>query len=96
MQLIPCPNCGPREETEFHYGAAAGVEYPAHPEALDDAEWGDYLFFRPNPKGVLAERWYHGAGCRRWFSIDRDTRTYAFTSAPRPSGVTSTTSEASQ
>ena len=24
MQLFPCPFCGPRPETEFHYGAEAG------------------------------------------------------------------------
>ena len=31
MQMIPCPHCGPREETEFHYGAAAGISYPEQP-----------------------------------------------------------------
>lgn len=82
MQLIPCPHCGPREETEFHYGAAAGVEYPAQSQTLDDDEWADYLFFRPNPKGALAERWCHSAGCRRWFTITRDTVTYRFTGTP--------------
>jgi len=28
---------------------------------------------RTNPKGVLAERWVHSAGCRRWFNLQRDT-----------------------
>ena len=37
MQMIRCPHCGPREETEFHYGAAAGVAYPDRPADLDDA-----------------------------------------------------------
>jgi sarcosine oxidase subunit delta len=26
----------------------------------------------------LAERWYHSAGCRRWFNAVRDTATYEF------------------
>ena len=25
MLLISCPNCGPRDETEFHYGGQAHV-----------------------------------------------------------------------
>ena len=36
MQMIRCPHCGPREETEFHYGAAAGVAYPDRPADLDE------------------------------------------------------------
>ena len=38
MLYIPCPHCGPRNETEFHYGAEAGVGYP-DPNALTDTEW---------------------------------------------------------
>jgi sarcosine oxidase subunit alpha len=78
MQLIPCPNCGPREEIEFHYGGQAHVPYPADPAALSDEEWSTYLFFRDNPKGPFAERWYHGGGCRRWFNAVRDTVSYQF------------------
>ena len=56
MILIECPNCGPRDETEFHYGGQAHVPYPADPDALDDAAWAEYLFVRDNPKGPWAER----------------------------------------
>lgn len=28
MLLIHCPNCGPRDETEFHYGGQAHVATP--------------------------------------------------------------------
>ena len=35
MQLIECPWCGPREETEFHYGGEAHVAYPADPAGAD-------------------------------------------------------------
>ncbi len=31
MLLIPCPNCGPRDETEFHYGGQAHVRLPRKP-----------------------------------------------------------------
>src|SRR6476619_3179467 len=78
MQLIACPWCGPREETEFHYGGQAHIAYPADPQALTDEEWAHYVFFRSNPKGLFAERWTHSAGCRRWFNAVRDTATYRF------------------
>ncbi|MDL5159152.1 sarcosine oxidase subunit delta [Actinomycetospora termitidis] len=78
MQLIPCPWCGPREQTEFHYGGQADVAYPDDPAALTDEQWAHFVFFRDNPKGPFAERWFHSAGCRTWFRAVRDTRTYAF------------------
>ena len=74
--LVPCPWCGEREDAEFKYGGAAGVAYPAEPEAIDDTEWARYIFHRANPKGPLKERWYHTAGCRRWFTVTRDTVTH--------------------
>jgi heterotetrameric sarcosine oxidase delta subunit len=78
MLLIPCPWCGPRNETEFHYGGQAGIAYPDDPHALGDAEWAEYLFVRDNPKGWFTERWAHTAGCRRWFDIQRHTVIYEF------------------
>ena len=76
MLLIPCPFCGDRDETEFAYGGQAHVPYPLDPDALTDAQWGEYLFVRDNPKGPFAERWVHSAGCRRWFNVERDTATH--------------------
>jgi heterotetrameric sarcosine oxidase delta subunit len=84
MLLIECPWCGPREEPEFGYGGQAHVAYPADPEALSDAEWAQYLFFRANPKGPLAERWVHSAGCRRWFNTVRDTVSNEFVAVQPP------------
>ncbi|MBK0870203.1 sarcosine oxidase subunit delta [Saccharopolyspora sp. HNM0986] len=75
MLLIPCPWCGPRNETEFHYGGQSGVQYPVDPGAVSDVDWARFLFYRDNPKGVFAERWSHQAGCRRWFTVRRDTAT---------------------
>jgi sarcosine oxidase, subunit delta len=75
MLLISCPNCGPRNETEFHCGGESHITRPA----LDcsDHEWADYLYFRSNPKGLTFERWRHSYGCGRWFNLVRDTRTHA-------------------
>ncbi|MFI7581409.1 sarcosine oxidase subunit delta [Kocuria sp. M1N1S27] len=76
MLLIECPYCGARDETEYQYGGEAHVPYPEDPSQLSDQEWAEYLFYRNNPKGLLAERWAHAAGCRRWFNVVRDTVTY--------------------
>ena len=76
MLLISCPNCGPRDETEFHYGGQAHVPYPENPNELTDREWAEYLFYRDNTKGAFAERWLHSTGCRQWFNMLRDTVTY--------------------
>ncbi|MBO0827637.1 MAG: sarcosine oxidase subunit delta [Streptosporangiales bacterium] len=85
MLYIPCPWCGPRDETEFRYGGEAGVAYPADPDAVDDAAWSEYLFVRSNPKGWFEERWVHTSGCRRWFTVRRHTVSYEIRD-PRPIG----------
>jgi heterotetrameric sarcosine oxidase delta subunit len=76
MLLIPCPWCGPRNEMEFAYGHEGHIARPPEPEAISDAQWGDYLFMRKNPKGVMYERWVHARGCRRWFNVARHTVTH--------------------
>jgi sarcosine oxidase subunit delta len=76
MLLLPCPFCGPRDEIEFRYGGEAGIVRPPDPDALSDAEWAEYLHMRNNPKGRLQERWFHTYGCRRWFTLVRDTVTH--------------------
>lgn len=89
MLLLSCPWCGPRDETEFHYGGQAHVPYPAAPEVLTDKDWAECLFYRENPKGPFAERWAHSGGCRRWFNVVRDTATYevlAVYTGPAPAG----------
>lgn len=90
MMLIPCPECGPRNENEFHYGGQAHIPYPQDGGvSLSDAQWAQYLFFRDNTRGPFAERWVHSAGCRRWFNVVRDTVSYEFlavyrTGEPQP------------
>ncbi|MFQ3308831.1 MAG: heterotetrameric sarcosine oxidase delta subunit [Porticoccaceae bacterium] len=77
MLLIYCPHClEHREEEEFSYGGEAHIARPLAPESLTDEEWGDYLFFRKNPRGIHHEMWYHGVGCRRYFNATRNTLTY--------------------
>ena len=73
MILIDCPYCGEREQSEFTNGGEAHVIRPKNPEALSDKEWGQYVFYRSNPKGIFYERWNHTHGCRKWFNIVRDT-----------------------
>ena len=46
-----------------------------NPNEVSDKEWGEYLFFRSNPKGTHYERWTHDHGCRQWFNVQRHTVT---------------------
>ncbi len=77
MLRIYCPYCEAyREEEEYSYAGEAHIQRPAEPELLDDEAWGDYLFFRKNPRGVAHEMWNHAAGCRQFFNVTRDTVSY--------------------
>lgn len=73
MQLV-CPWCGVRDEPEFVCGGTTHIARPA----LDasDQVWGEYLFFRDNPKGLHHERWRHSFGCGQWFNVARNTITH--------------------
>lgn len=77
MLQIHCPYCEEfREEEEFSYSGEAHIERPLAPDSLTDTEWGDYLFFRKNPRGLHHEMWNHVVGCRRYFYVTRDTLSY--------------------
>lgn len=87
MLLIPCPYCGERPELEFRYGGHADIV--RDPSVADDGAWAEFLFWRENPKGVMAERWRHFSGCGRFFNALRDTVSDRFIVAyrigePRP------------
>ena len=76
MLYITCPYTQETlEEEEFTYAGEAHIVRPLDPESLSDEEWGDYLFFRKNTRGVHHEMWYH-VGTRRYFNVTRDTETY--------------------
>jgi heterotetrameric sarcosine oxidase delta subunit len=57
---------------EFRYG-----EIPTVPDHLTDPAIRDLdrAFMRTNTEGIVTERWFHEAGCRRWMTVRRDTRT---------------------
>ena len=50
--LLRCPNCGPRDVSEFRYGGQILAQPPAG----------------GNLPEVQHERWYHRYGCRRWLT----------------------------
>lgn len=76
MLLIPCPNCGPRDQSEFTYGGAA---VPLPDLSASATEWHRTLHLRADPKGPQHELWYHEAGCECWIRLQRDVQTNAFT-----------------
>ena len=84
MLKIECPWCGERDQSEFSYGGEAHIVRPLEPDELNDVDWGDYLFFRDNPKGLHSEQWCHSGGCRRWFYAVRDTVSYRFHGVYKP------------
>jgi sarcosine oxidase subunit delta len=74
MQRFPCPFCGLRDETEFHFAAEAGKVRPEPaPEVSDDA-WADYLYMNDAPRGTAREVWVH-LTCGEFFVMTRDTVT---------------------
>lgn len=78
MQLFPCPFCGPRSESEFHFGGDFGNARPEGFEDVAAADWSAYLYSRKNPKGTASEVWMHMT-CGELFRMERDTVTHAVT-----------------
>jgi len=73
MISIPCPYCGPRNSGEFRH---VGESRPRpDPQTTTPQEWRSYLYLRANPQGWTTESWYHAAGCRRFFQLERSTDT---------------------
>ncbi len=75
MQLFPCPFCGLRDETEFHFGAEAGKQRPEPANEVSAERWAGYLYMRDNPKGAAREIWQH-LTCGEFFILERDTLTH--------------------
>ena len=72
---IRCPYCGERDNGEFSYFGDATLTRPDGMET-DASTMHDYVYLRDNPAGEHRELWYHGAGCRSWLVVTRDTRTH--------------------
>jgi sarcosine oxidase, subunit delta len=70
--VLSCPNCGPREVTDFGYGGELNPRPKSTPSLR---ELGEYNYFRTNVAGIQREWWNHRSGCGAWFIAERDTRT---------------------
>jgi len=74
MLTLQCPYCGVQcDETELAVGHEAHLK--RYGPGSSDEDFEDYLFLRPNVKGVHFERWRHAYGCGKWFLAARDTNT---------------------
>ena len=74
MLTLKCPYCGVQaDETELHGDGQAHLTRFG-PGSTDD-QFEDYLFMRPNVRGVHFERWRHVYGCGTCFHAARDTQT---------------------
>jgi sarcosine oxidase subunit delta len=69
--VLTCPNCGPREVTDFGFGGELNPRPKGSPSWR---ELGEYNYFRRNVAGVQREWWCHRSGCGAWFVAERDTR----------------------
>jgi len=67
---IDCPNCGTRSYHEYWFGG----ELRAHDPSMSEDEDYRNTWLRTNAAGPQTERWFHFAGCRRWVTLERDTR----------------------
>lgn len=76
MQQFPCPFCGLRNETEFHFAGEAGKTRPDTQGQVSDEQWSAYLNHVANPKGDTREIWVH-LPCQEFFVMQRDTVTMA-------------------
>ena len=74
MQRFPCPYCGLRNETEFHFAVEAGHTRPEPAEEVSDEEWANYLYLHKAPRGKAKEIWLH-LTCGEYFVLERDTVT---------------------
>lgn len=72
MQLFSCPFCGPRDETEFVFGAEAGKTRPEPAPEISAEAWARYLHFGDNPRGATREIWLH-LTCGEFFAMERDS-----------------------
>ena len=82
MLLVPCPHCGPRNQSDLRLVGEATAR--PNPTTTTREEWGDYLYLRDNPAGWQTETWYCRTGCRKFFKLERNTATNEFRSPPMP------------
>jgi sarcosine oxidase, subunit delta len=71
--VLPCPYCGSRNVSEFRY--VGELSERPDPNATGVEEWRVFLYMRANPASWTTETWYHRAGCRQHFVVERHTVT---------------------
>ena len=59
----------PGGSAEFRFVGDAGKRPDPSTAAPD--EWRAYLYLQGNEAGFVNETWYHRAGCRRYFVVER-------------------------
>ncbi len=74
MQHFPCPFCGVRDETEFHFVVEAGKPRPEPAKDVSDDQWATYLHLGKAPMGKAKEIWLHQT-CGLYFLMTRNTVT---------------------
>ncbi len=74
MQIFPCPFCGPRNETEFHFAGELGKVRPDTTQDVTNGDWATYLHAQRNEKGPVREVWLH-LTCSELFVMERDSVT---------------------
>jgi heterotetrameric sarcosine oxidase delta subunit len=67
---VECPTCGLRSYHEFWFGGELRLNGV---DLTDEEDYGN-TWLRTNPAGPQRERWFHYGGCRRWLTLERDTR----------------------
>ena len=82
MILLPCPYCGSRNVSEFRYVGELSTR--PDPNATNAEEWRAFLYVRANPAGWTTETWFHRAGCRQHFVVERHTVTNEVRSSRLP------------
>lgn len=87
MQQFPCPFCGLRDETEFHFAAEGGKHRPEPAQDVSDKEWSDYLYAANATKGIAQEIWIH-LTCGEFFMMSRDTMSREITNINTTKGQT--------
>ena len=71
--LLTCPNCGPRDVSEFRYGGQVLVSRLQTAPPSEGQERSEAT--GSNLPGLQRERWYHRFGCRCWIIAERNVRT---------------------
>ncbi|CAN7506107.1 sarcosine oxidase subunit delta [Rhizobium sp. LjRoot254] len=80
MQTFPCPFCGQRPETEFHFAGDLGNLRPEGFLEVSPETWSSYLFAHNNPRGESKEIWKH-LTCMEVFTMNRDTLSHIVNSS---------------